>query len=68
MFYPPDDWPTGFSRLAGQDKSLDEVKVLLRNNIHATFGTEITDRDLSGLSCPGRCLSLRSRRWLTGVL
>jgi hypothetical protein len=32
---------------AGQGKSLDDVKALLRNDVRKTFGTEITDPDLS---------------------
>ena len=31
----------------GQGKSLEDVKVLLRNEFRATFGTEIVDPDLT---------------------
>lgn len=47
---------------AGRGKSLDEVKALLCDDIRATFGTEITDPDLSAcaevLAC-GRRIEVR---------
>jgi hypothetical protein len=49
---------------AGQGKSLEEVKELLGHNIRATFGTEITDPELSACSevlASGRRIEVRRK-------
>jgi len=47
---------------SGQGESLEDVKGLLRNEFHATFGTEITDPDLTACAdvlASGRRIEVR---------
>jgi hypothetical protein len=47
---------------AGKGKDLDRVKALLRNEIRATFGTEITDPELTSCAevlASGRRIEVR---------
>ena len=47
---------------AGEGKSLDQVKALLRDDFRATFGTEITDPGLSACAemlASGRRIEVR---------
>lgn len=55
---------------AGQGKSVDEVKALLRNDVRTTLGTEITDPELSTYAevlASGRRVEFRLPDGVAGV-